>query len=132
MLRYLWKAFNVAAVRHAAAAALVRGRGLRAWSASFIAPPLALISLGATAMFTGVLASNKRFRTVDRCVASAASSRRKTSMPALLARLDPWSRERHAGKIEAQCAGACRRCWKHARAGQEHITGVWQLKSGCI
>ena len=63
--RYLWKAFNARPFGMPVPPLwfAVIASGLVGY---FIAPPLALIGLGATAMFTGILASSKRFRsTVD-------------------------------------------------------------------
>jgi hypothetical protein len=122
MLRYLWKAFNVRPfgmpvppLWFAVAASALVG-----W---FVAPPLALIGLGATAMFTGILASSRRFRTaVD---AHRMQPPPRNEQVALLGRLDPWSRERHQ-KIEEQCH-ELQKVLEHARAGQQHINGVWQL-----
>ena len=62
MLRYLWKAFNVRPFGMPVPPLwfAVIASGLVGY---FLAAPLAMIGLGATAMFTGVLASSKRFRT---------------------------------------------------------------------
>jgi hypothetical protein len=123
MLRYLWKAFNVRPFGMPVPPLwfAVVASGLVGW---FVAPPLALIGLGATAMFTGVLASSKRFRTaVDAPLLTAPPAENEYAV--LLARLDPWSRERHA-KLEAQCA-ELQKVLETARAGQEHIAAVWQL-----
>jgi hypothetical protein len=122
MLRYLWKAFNVRPFGMPVPPLwfAVVASGLVGW---FIAPPLALIGLGATAMFTGVLASSKRFRTaVDARLLQAPV---ENEYAGLLQRLDPWSRERHV-KLEAQCA-ELQKVLENAKAGQEHINGVWQL-----
>jgi hypothetical protein len=98
----------------------VAASGLVGW---FVAPPLALIGLGATAMFTGILASSKRFRTaVDAPLLAAPVQDDKT---ALLDRLDDASRLRQA-KLEKQCADL-QKVLEGARAGREHINGVWQL-----
>ena len=122
MLRYLWKAFNARPFGMPVPPLwfAVLASGLVGY---FIAPPLALIGLGATAMFAGILASSKRFRTtVD---AKLFQPPPETEQAALLRRLDPWSRERHA-KIEEQCA-ELQKVLENAKAGQEHIDGVWQL-----
>ena len=123
MLRYLWKAFNVRPFGMPVPPLwfAVIASGLVGW---FIAPPLAMIGLGATAMFTGILASSKRFRTaVDASRLQAAPV--ENEYAGLLQRLDPWSRERHA-KLEAQCA-ELQKVLETAKAGQQHITAVWQL-----
>src|SRR5690348_11812112 len=100
MLRYLWKAFNVRPVGMPVpplwfaviASALV---------GYFIAPPLALIGLGGTAMFTGILASSRRFRTaVDAPLLMPTPVDDKTQ---LLKRLDDTSRSRQT-KLEQQCS----------------------------
>jgi hypothetical protein len=122
MLRYLWKAFNARPFGMPVPPLwfAVLASGLVGY---FIAPPLALIGLGATAMFTGILASSRRFRsTVDAPLLPAPV---ESEQSALLQRLDPWSRERHT-KIEDQCQDL-QRVLETARAGQEHIEGVWQL-----
>lgn len=122
MLRYLWKAFNVRPLGMPVPPLwfAVLASGVVGW---FIAPPLALVGLGATAMFTGILASSKRFRTaVD---AHLLVPPPENEYAGLLQRLDPWSRERHA-KLEAQCA-ELQKVLENAKAGQEHIAGVWQL-----
>jgi hypothetical protein len=122
MLRYLWKAFNARPFGMPVPPLwfAVLASGLVGY---FIAPPLALIGLGATAMFTGILASSRRFRsTVDAPLLPAPV---ESEQSALLQRLDPWSRERHT-KIEEQCQDL-QRVLETARAGQEHIEGVWQL-----
>jgi hypothetical protein len=122
MLRYLWKAFNVRPFGMPVPPLwfAVLASGLVGY---FIAPPLAMIGLGATAMFTGILASSKRFRTaVDAHLFQAPA---ESEQAALMRRLDPWSRERHE-KIEEQCA-ELQRVLETAKAGREHIDGVWQL-----
>lgn len=122
MLRYLWKAFNARPFGMPIPPLwfAVLASGLVGY---FIAPPLALIGLGATAMFTGILASSRRFRTaVDAHLFQAPV---ESEQAALLKRLDPWSRERHQ-KVEEQCEDL-QRVLETARAGQEHIAGVWQL-----
>jgi hypothetical protein len=123
MLRYLWKAFNVRPFGMPVPPLwfAVIASGLVGW---FIAPPLALIGIGGTAMFTGILASSKRFRTaVDASLLQAAPV--ENEYAGLLQRLDPWSRERHA-KLEAQCA-ELQKVLETAKAGQQHIAAVWQL-----
>ncbi len=123
MLRYLWKAFNVRPFGMPLPPLwfAVIASGLVGY---FIAPPLALIGLGATAMFTGILASSKRFRTaIDASRVPAPPVANEQA--ALLARLDPWSRERHE-KIEEQCQDL-QKVLETARAGQQHIAAVWQL-----
>ncbi|MDQ7247895.1 hypothetical protein [Dongia sedimenti] len=120
--RYLWKAFNARPFGMPVPPLwfAVIASGLIGY---FIAPPLAMIGLGATAMFTGILASSKRFRTtVDAPLLQAPI---ESEQSALLRRLDPWSRERHA-KIEEQCQ-ELQKVLETARAGQQHIAGVWQL-----
>lgn len=122
MLRYLWKAFNARPFGMPVPLLwfAVLASGLVGY---FIAPPLALIGLGATAMFAGILASSRRFRnTVDAPLLQAPA---ESEQSALLKRLDPWSRERHI-KIEEQCQ-ELQRVLETARAGHEHIAGVWQL-----
>jgi hypothetical protein len=122
MLRYLWKAFNVRPFGMPVPPLwfAVIASGLVGY---FIAPPLALIGLGGTAMFTGILASSKRFRTaVDALLPQAPA---ENEYAGLLQRLDPWSRERHA-KLEAQCA-ELQKVLESAKAGQQHIAAVWQL-----
>ncbi len=122
MLRYLWKAFNVRPFGMPVPPLwfAVVASGLVGY---FVAPPLALIGLGATAMFTGILASSKRFRTaVDAHLFQAPA---ESEQALLLRRLDPWSRERHE-KIEEQCQ-ELQRVLETARAGEQHIAGVWQL-----
>jgi hypothetical protein len=122
MLRYLWKAFNARPFGMPIPPLwfAVLASGLVGY---FIAPPLALIGLGATAMFTGILASSKRFRTtVDSHLLQPPA---ENEQAALLGRLDPWSRERHQ-KVEEQCEDL-QRVLETARAGQEHIAGVWRL-----
>jgi hypothetical protein len=122
MLRYLWKAFNVRPFGMPVPPLwfAVIASGLVGY---FLAAPLAMIGLGATAMFTGVLASSKRFRTaVDAPLLQAPV---ENEYAGLLQRLDPWSRERHA-KLEEQCADL-QKVLENAKAGQQHIAAVWQL-----
>jgi hypothetical protein len=121
MLRYLWKAFNARPFGMPVPPLwfAVIASGLVGW---FIAPPLTLIGLGGTAMFTGILASSRRFRnTVD--------ARLLAPMPdnkgLLLKRLDDASRGRQA-KLEQQCA-ELQKVLEAANAGSQHIAGVWQL-----
>jgi hypothetical protein len=120
--RYLWKAFNARPFGMPVPPLwfAVVASGLVGW---FIAPPLAVIGLGATAMFTGILASSKRFRTAVDAPLATAPVENEQAM--LLRRLDPWSRERH-GKIEEQCQ-ELQNVLEMARAGQQHIAAVWQL-----
>jgi hypothetical protein len=122
MLRYLWKAFNARPLGMPVPPLwfAVIASGLVGW---FIAPPLVLVGLGATAMFTGILASSKRFRTV--VDADRLQPPPENEYAGLLQRLDPWSRERHA-KLEAQCA-ELQKVLETAKAGQQHIAAVWQL-----
>ena len=93
MLRYLWKAFNarpfsmpIPPLWFAAIASGLVGY--------FIAPPLALIGLGATAMFTGILASSRRFRTtVDASLFQAPVEDDKTLLPYHIEKIDPLLNE---------------------------------------
>jgi hypothetical protein len=120
--RYLWKAFNARPFGMPVPPLwfAVIASGLVGY---FIAPPLAMIGLGATAMFTGILASSKRFRTaVDAPLLQAPV---ESEQAELLRRLDPWSRERHA-RLEEQCQ-ELQKVLETAKAGQQHIAGVWQL-----
>jgi hypothetical protein len=120
--RYLWKAFNARPFGMPVPPLwfAVIASGLVGY---FIAPPLAMIGLGATAMFTGILASSKRFRTaVDGPLLQAPV---ESEQAELLRRLDPWSRERHA-RLEEQCQ-ELQKVLETAKAGQQHIAGVWQL-----
>jgi hypothetical protein len=122
MLRYLWKAFNVRPFGMPVPPLwfAVIASGLVGW---FVAPPLALIGLGTTAMLTGILASSRRFRTaVD---AHLLQPPPENEYAGLLQRLDPWSRERHA-KLEQQCA-ELQKVLETAKAGRQHIAAVWQL-----
>lgn len=120
--RYLWKAFNARPFGMPIPPLwfAVMASGLVGW---FIAPPLTLIGLGGTAMFTGILASSKRFR--------AAVDARRLQAPVddertlLLRRLDETGRGRQA-KLEQQCA-ELQKVLETANAGREHIAGVWQL-----
>jgi hypothetical protein len=120
--RYLWKAFNARPFGMPVPPLwfAVLASGLVGW---FIAPPLAMIGLGATAMFTGILASSKRFRsTVDAPLLQAPVQDEKSL---LLNRLDDASRARQA-KLERQCT-ELQKVLEGANAGREHINGVWQL-----
>jgi len=120
--RYLWKAFNARPLGMPIPPLwfAVVASGLVGW---FIAPPLALIGLGGTAMFTGILASSKRFRAaVDARLLPAPV---ENEYAGLLQRLDPWSRERH-DKLEEQ-GRDLQKVLENAKAGAEHINGVWQL-----
>jgi hypothetical protein len=120
--RYLWKAFNARPFGMPVPPLwfAVLASGLVGW---FIAPPLAMIGLGATAMFTGILASSKRFRSaVD---ASLLQAPVKEDKALLLTRLDDASRARQV-KLEKQCA-ELQKVLEGANAGREHINGVWQL-----
>jgi len=122
MLRYLWKAFNARPFGMPLPPLwfAVIASGLIGY---FIAPPLTLIGLGATAMFTGILASSRRFRTtVDASLFQAPVEDDKTL---LLKRLDEASRARQA-KLEQQCT-ELQKVLEGANAGREHIDGVWQL-----
>jgi hypothetical protein len=97
--------------------------GLVGW---FIAPPLALIGLGATAMFTGILASSKRFRNVvDAPLLLQAQAPVADDKSSMLGRLDDAGRARQA-KLEKQCT-ELQKVLETAKAGREHINGVWQL-----
>src|SRR5690349_15786536 len=99
--RYLWKAFNARPFGMPVPPLwfAVIASGLVGW---FIAPPLAMIGLGATAMFTGILASSKRFRTaVDAPLLMQAPV--QDDKAALMNRLDDASRGRQ-WKLEKQCA----------------------------
>jgi hypothetical protein len=121
--RYLWKAFNARPFGMPLPPLwfAVIASGLVGW---FVAPPLALIGLGATGMFTGILASSKRFRnTVDAPQMLQAPAPDDKSV--LLGRLDDKSRARQA-KLEQQCA-ELQKVLESANAGREHINGVWQL-----
>jgi hypothetical protein len=121
--RYLWKAFNVRPFGMPVPPLwfAVVASGLVGW---FIAPPLALIGLGGTAMFTGILASSKRFRTaVDAPLLMQAPV--QDDKLALLNRLDDAGRLRQA-KLEKQCT-ELQKVLETAKAGREHINGVWQL-----
>jgi hypothetical protein len=120
--RYLWKAFNARPFGMPLPPLwfAVLASGLVGW---FIAPPLALIGLGATGMFTGIVASSKRFRnTVDAPLLQAPVQDDKS---VLLKRLDDKSRARQA-KLEQQCT-ELQKVLESANAGREHINGVWQL-----
>ena len=120
--RYLWKAFNARPFGMPIPPLwfAVVASGLVGW---FIAPPLALIGLGGTAMFTGIVASSKRFRTaVDAHLLQAPVEDERTI---LLRRLDEAGRNRQV-KLEQQCA-ELQKVLKTAKAGREHIAGVWKL-----
>ena len=120
--RYLWKAFNARPFGMPVPPLwfAVIASGLVGW---FIAPPLAMIGLGATAMFTGILASSQRFRTaVDARLLQPPPESEQT---VLLRRLDDTSRNRQA-KLEQQCT-ELQKVLENANAGREHIAGVWQL-----
>lgn len=120
--RYLWKAFNARPFGMPIPPLwfAVVASGLVGW---FVAPPLALIGLGGTALFTGILASSRRFRsTVDALLLQPPVD----DGPALLLqRLDDAGRGRQA-KLERQCA-ELQKVLETANAGREHIAGVWQL-----
>ena len=120
--RYLWKAFNarpfgmpLPPLWFAVVASALVG-----W---FIAPPLALIGLGGTAMFTGIVASSRRFRTAVDAPLLQAPVVDDRSL--LLQRLDDAGRGRQA-KLEQQCA-ELQKVLEAANAGREHIAGVWKL-----
>ena len=124
MLRYLWKAFNVRPFGMPVPPLwfAVIASGLVGW---FIAPPLALIGLGGTAMFTGILASSRRFRTVVDAGLLQPQAPVQDDKTALLKRLDDAGRARQA-KLEQQCT-ELQKVLESANAGREHINGVWQL-----
>jgi len=120
-LSYLWHAFNARPFGMPVPPLwfAVVASGLLGY---FIAPPLALIGLGGTALFTGLLASSQRFRnTVDAPLLPPPED----EQVALQKRLDPESRGRQA-KLEQQCA-ELQKVLETANAGQQHIAGVWQL-----
>ena len=120
-LSYLWHAFNARPFGMPVPPLwfAVVASGLLGY---FIAPPLALIGFGGTALFTGLLASSQRFRnTVDAPLLPPPED----EQVALQKRLDPESRGRQA-KLEQQCA-ELQKVLETANAGQQHIAGVWQL-----
>lgn len=120
--RYLWNAFNARPFGMPVPPLwfAVVASGLVGW---FIAPPLTLVGLGGTALFTGILASSRRFRaTVD---APLFVPPAEDEQSALLKRLDDAGRGRQA-KLERQCA-ELQKVLETANAGREHIAGVWQL-----
>jgi len=120
-LSYLWHAFNARPFGMPVPPLwfAVVASGLLGY---FVAPPLALIGLGGTALFTGLLASSRRFRnTVDAPLLPPPED----EQAALQKRLDPESRGRQA-KLEQQCA-ELQKVLETANAGQQHIAGVWQL-----
>jgi hypothetical protein len=121
--RYLWKAFNARPFGMPVPPLwfAVVASGLVGW---FVAPPLTLIGLGATAMFTGLVASSRRFRnTVDAPLLQSAPVADDRTL--LLQRLDEAGRSRQ-GKLEQQCA-ELQKVLETANAGSEHIAGVWRL-----
>jgi len=120
--RYLWKAFNARPFGMPLPPLwfAVLASGLVGW---FIAPPLAMIGLGATAMFTGIVASSKRFRTAVDAPLMTAPVESEQSI--LLRRLDDTSRNRQT-KLEQQCV-ELQKVLENVKAGREHINGVWQL-----
>src|SRR4051794_38926367 len=97
--RYLWKAFNARPIGMPVPPLwfAVIASALVGW---FIAPPLAMISLGATALFTGILASSKRFRTAVDAPSLVAPAQDDKTL--LLKRLDDASRTRQT-RLEQQC-----------------------------
>jgi hypothetical protein len=91
---------------------------------AFLSPALMLIGLGATGLFTAVIASNARFQlAID--AGAYRPAPKLDDKAALLSRLDNAARERQA-KLETQCT-ALQQVLENANAGQEHIAGVWQL-----
>jgi hypothetical protein len=88
----------------------------------FINPALYLIGAGAILVLTGIIASNGRFRrAVDAMNLPPPSDDRDL----MRARLDGQSRERQE-KLEQQCS-ELQRVLEAAKAGNEHIQGVWRL-----
>jgi len=126
-LRYLWQAFNARPFGMPVPPLwfAVIASGLIGY---FIAAPLALIGLGATAMFTGILASSKRFRTV--VDAPSLQPPPESELAVLSRRLDDASRNRQA-KLERQCT-ELQKVLENANAGREHIAGVWQLAATAV
>ena len=100
MLRYLWKAFNVRPFGMPVPPLwfAVIASGLVGY---FLAAPLAMIGLGATAMFTGILASSRRFRTTVEGVVQALDHHGRGSLavgvprPATIERPAPAVGTRH-------------------------------------
>ena len=90
----------------------------------FLDPALALVGLGGTALFSAIVASNRRFQQIVDApmVAPAPMADTRAQM---LDQLDPKSRDRQA-KLEKQCA-ELQKVLESANAGREHIAGVWQL-----
>lgn len=89
---------------------------------AFVDPAFYLIGAGGTLFCAGLVASNARFqRTVD----AVDRGPGEDEDALLLKRLDAQGRDRQT-KLEAQCA-ELQRVLESAKAGSEHIDGVWQL-----
>jgi hypothetical protein len=119
--RYLWQAFNA---RPWGMPIPPLWFGLAAFGllGYFVDPAFYLIGGGATLVLTGSIASSGRFqRSVD-AMNQAAPPDDKAVMRD---RLDERGRERQA-RLEQQCA-ELQRVLESAKAGDEHIRGVWRL-----
>jgi hypothetical protein len=119
--RYLWRALN-ARPFNMPIPPLWFGAAAFALLGVFVDPAFYLIGAGATAFCAGLIASNPRFQ---RAVDAAGRDAPADEHDSLLNRLDASSRERQA-QLESQCT-ELQRVLESARAGSEHINGVWQL-----
>jgi hypothetical protein len=89
---------------------------------ALVDPAFYVIGAGAMAVFVGLIAGNARFRrTVDTGDAAPVPDENT----ALLERLDAQNRSQQAD-LEEQCK-ELQRILETAKAGAEHIDGVWQL-----
>lgn len=119
--KYLWRAFN-ARPFGMFVPPLWFGLAAAGLAGAFISPPLFLIGVGLTAITTGLIAASGRFRQlVDATERGPAVDTRSL----LIAKLDSEARARQS-LLDRQC-DELQRVLEGAKAGEEHIRGIWQL-----
>jgi len=123
--KYLWHAFNARPFRMPVPplwfAAILTGL-----LGYFINPALYWAGSAALILFTGIVASNRRFQNlVEATQGESGDEAKDDERQQLLKRLDRESGERQA-RLEQQCQ-ELERVLAGAKAGDEHIRGVWQL-----
>jgi hypothetical protein len=119
--RYLWRALN-ARPFGMPVPPLWFGIAAAGLAGYFLAPAFVLMGGAAVLLFTGLVASNRRFQqVVDAGDVAPAPDERSL----MLERLDEPGHARQM-LLEQQCA-ELQRVLETAKAGAEHIEGVWQL-----
>lgn len=119
--RYLWHAFN-ARPFGMFVPPLWFGLAAAALAGAFISPALFLIGTGLTAIATGLIAASGRFRQM---VEATEREPTEDARSLLIAKLDSTARARQ-GMLDRQC-DELQRVLEGAKAGEEHIKGIWQL-----